>query len=66
MTRRTALRVGAVALAAATVLAESLLRLGLSTGKHGEYATPPTKAMSGLLAGFERQPAAGATVGAGA
>ncbi len=52
--------------AAATVLAESLVRLGLTTGKHGEYAAPPAKPMSGLLAGFERHPAADATVGAGA
>jgi allantoin racemase len=52
--------------AAATVLAESLVRLGLTTGKHGEYAAPPAKPMSGLLAGFERQPAADATVGADA
>jgi allantoin racemase len=52
--------------AAATVLAESLVRLGLSTGKRGEYALPPVKAMSGLLAGFERHPTAVATAGAGA
>ena len=52
--------------AAATVLAESLVRLGLTTGRRGEYAPPPAKPMAGLLAGFERRPMAGATVGAGA
>ncbi|GAA4685875.1 aspartate/glutamate racemase family protein [Frondihabitans cladoniiphilus] len=40
--------------AAATVLAESLVRLRLATGKRGEYAFPPAKEMSGLLAPFER------------
>jgi allantoin racemase len=39
---------------AATVFAESLVRLRLATGKHGEYAPPPVKAMAGLLSGFER------------
>ncbi len=38
--------------AAATVLAESLVRLGLTTGKHGEYASPPDKPVTGVLAGF--------------
>ncbi|MGN6407321.1 MAG: aspartate/glutamate racemase family protein [Curtobacterium sp.] len=52
--------------AAATVLAESLVRLGLTTGRRGEYAPPPAKPMTGLLAGFERRPMAGATLGAGA
>jgi allantoin racemase len=52
--------------AAATVLAESLVRLGLSTGKHGEYAAPPWKPVTGLLAGFERAPLSAATVGTGA
>lgn len=52
--------------AAATVLAESLVRLGLTTGRNGEYAAPPAKPMSGLLAGFERHPVAAATVGASA
>ena len=52
--------------AAATVFAESLVRLGLATGKRGEYALPPVKAMAGLLAGFERHPAQVATAGAGA
>jgi allantoin racemase len=35
--------------AAATVLAESLVRLGLATGKHGEFARPPAKPYTGLL-----------------
>lgn len=52
--------------AAATVLAESLVRLGLSTGKHGEYAAPPSKPVAGLLASFERRPAAAVPVGANA
>jgi allantoin racemase len=38
--------------AAATVLAESLVRLGLATGGHGEYARPPAKRVTGLLSGF--------------
>lgn len=38
---------------AATVFAESLVRLRLATGKRGEYATPPLKPMAGLLAEFE-------------
>ncbi|ROQ40019.1 allantoin racemase [Frondihabitans sp. PhB188] len=38
----------------ATVFAESLVRLRLATGKRGEYAPPPVKAMTGLMAGFER------------
>ena len=52
--------------AAATVLAESLVRLGLSTGKRGEYAAPPRKQVVGLLAGFERTAPTDATVGAAA
>jgi len=52
--------------AAATVLAESLVRLGLTTGRSGEYAAPPAKPMAGLLAGFERHQATDATVGANA
>ncbi|WP_144714868.1 aspartate/glutamate racemase family protein [Curtobacterium pusillum] len=52
--------------AAATVLAESLVRLGLTTGRTGEYALPPAKPMVGLLAGFERGHAAEVGVGAGA
>ncbi|OIH94504.1 aspartate/glutamate racemase family protein [Curtobacterium sp. MCBA15_001] len=39
---------------AATVLAESLVRLGLTTGKHGEYSPPPPKQLTGLLAPFGR------------
>ncbi|GLY33337.1 aspartate/glutamate racemase family protein [Kineosporia sp. NBRC 101731] len=35
--------------AAATVFTESLVRLGLSTGKHGEFARPPAKPYTGLL-----------------
>ncbi|WP_239451918.1 aspartate/glutamate racemase family protein [Frondihabitans sp. PAMC 28766] len=38
---------------AATVLAESLVRLRVATGKRGEYAAPPRKPMAGLLAPFE-------------
>ncbi|WP_288466634.1 aspartate/glutamate racemase family protein [uncultured Curtobacterium sp.] len=52
--------------AAATVLAESLVRLGLRTGKRGEYAPPPPKAVTGLLAGFRRDQPADATIGAAA
>ncbi|GLY17582.1 aspartate/glutamate racemase family protein [Kineosporia rhizophila] len=36
--------------AAATVFAESLVRLGLSTGKRGEFAPPPPKPFTGVLA----------------
>ncbi|GAA1493910.1 aspartate/glutamate racemase family protein [Curtobacterium herbarum] len=50
---------------AATLLAESLVRLGLTTGKHGEYAPPPPKRFTGALASFELD-AARAMVGAGA
>ncbi|MBO3083173.1 aspartate/glutamate racemase family protein [Cellulomonas fengjieae] len=39
--------------AAGTVLVQSLLALGLRPGAGGEYAPPPAKPMSGLLAGFE-------------
>jgi len=38
--------------AAGTVLAQSLVALGLRSGT-GEYAPPPAKPMAGLLAGFE-------------
>ncbi|KIU01975.1 MULTISPECIES: aspartate/glutamate racemase family protein [unclassified Frigoribacterium] len=38
--------------AAATVFAESLVRLGLVTGKRGEYARPPLKEITGLLSPF--------------
>ncbi|MGX6606375.1 aspartate/glutamate racemase family protein [Micromonosporaceae bacterium Da 78-11] len=37
---------------AATALVESLVRLGLRTSKHDEYATPLPKAHTGLLAPF--------------
>jgi allantoin racemase len=40
--------------AAATVLAEALVTLGLSTSKRGEYAAPLPKAYTGLLADFRR------------
>ena len=40
--------------AAATVLAESLVRLGLHTSRHDEYARPPAKAYTGMLSGFSR------------
>ena len=43
--------------AAATVMAESLIRLGLSTSTRGEYAPPPPKPYSGLLHGFGDFPA---------
>ncbi|WP_308113692.1 aspartate/glutamate racemase family protein [Kineosporia corallincola] len=36
--------------AAATVFAESLVRLRLATGKQGEFALPPAKAYTGILA----------------
>jgi allantoin racemase len=38
--------------AAATLLVQSLVRLGLSTSKHGEYAPPPPKAYTGALTAF--------------
>ena len=44
--------------AAGTLLAQSLVTLGARQGVHGEYAPPPPKAMSGLLAGFEIRPGA--------
>ncbi|WIE60546.1 aspartate/glutamate racemase family protein [Curtobacterium sp. MCLR17_032] len=50
---------------AATLLAETLVRLGLTTGKHGEYAAPPPKRFTGVLASFELD-AARAMVGADA
>lgn len=37
---------------AAVVMAEALLRMGLSTSKHGDYAYPLPKRYSGLLAPF--------------
>jgi len=39
--------------AAGAVLAQSLVALGLRPATTGEYAPPPTKPMTGLLAGFE-------------
>ena len=39
--------------AAGTVLAQSLVALGLRPSAAGEYAPPPAKPMAGLLAGFE-------------
>jgi allantoin racemase len=38
--------------AAAVVMAEALLRMGLTTSKHGDYAQPLDKPYSGLLASF--------------
>jgi allantoin racemase len=38
--------------AAATVLVQSLVTLGLATGSRGEFATPPLKPYTGLLAPF--------------
>ncbi|WP_007519324.1 aspartate/glutamate racemase family protein [Pseudofrankia saprophytica] len=38
--------------AAATVLVEGLIRLGLATSQRGEYAAPPPKPYTGLLAPF--------------
>ena len=40
--------------AAATVLAESLVRMGVATSRRGEYARPLPKAYSGALRGFAR------------
>ncbi|KQY21888.1 hypothetical protein ASD16_14555 [Cellulomonas sp. Root485] len=39
--------------AAGTVLAQSLVALGLRSSVAGEYAPPPAKPMAGILAGFE-------------
>jgi allantoin racemase len=41
--------------AAATVLVESLLRLGVRTSARGEYAAPPVKAYTGILEIFARE-----------
>jgi allantoin racemase len=38
--------------AAATLLVQSLVTLGLSTGAHGEFAAPPPKPYTGLLQPF--------------
>jgi allantoin racemase len=43
--------------AAATLLVEALLRLGLQTSARGEYAPPPPKPYTGLLANFAQRPA---------
>ncbi|MEU4236501.1 aspartate/glutamate racemase family protein [Actinoplanes sp. NPDC026619] len=40
--------------AAATLLVQSLVTLGVGTSKRGEYAPPPAKAYTGLLASFRR------------
>ena len=40
--------------AAATVMAEGLVRRGLQPSTHGELAPPPPKAYTGILAGFGR------------
>ncbi|MDR6863579.1 aspartate/glutamate racemase family protein [Phycicoccus sp. 3266] len=40
--------------AAATVMAEGIVRLGLQPSTHGELAPPPPKAYTGILAGFGR------------
>jgi allantoin racemase len=40
--------------AAATVMAEGVVRLGLQPSTHGELAPPPPKAYTGILAGFGR------------
>ncbi|MGV9745824.1 aspartate/glutamate racemase family protein [Rhodococcus zopfii] len=40
--------------AAATLTVQSLVTLGLTTGKRGEFAAPPVKPYSGLLAPFDR------------
>ena len=38
--------------AAATLIVQSLVTMGLRTGKRNEYATPLPKRYTGLLAGF--------------
>lgn len=40
--------------AAATLFVQSLVTLGLRTGKRGEFAVPPAKPYAGLLAPFAR------------
>lgn len=40
--------------AAATVMAEGLVRLGLTPSNHGELAPPPPKAYTGILSDFGR------------
>lgn len=41
--------------AAATLFVQSLVTLGLKTGKRGEFATPPPKRYSGLMSSFGAQ-----------
>jgi len=38
--------------AAATLTVQSMVTMGLATGKRGEFAPPPPKRYSGLLEGF--------------
>jgi len=38
--------------AAATLTVQSLVTMGLATGKREEFATPPPKRYAGLLEGF--------------
>src|SRR6478736_5906203 len=59
--------------AAAVVTVEGLVRLGLRTSGINEYATPPAKAYTGLLSGFQlgedpaaRNPSLGSEIGAAA
>ena len=59
--------------AAAVVTVEGLVRLGLRTSGINEYATPPAKAYTGLLSGFQlgedpaaRSPSLGSEIGAAA
>ena len=40
--------------AAGTLFVQSLVTLGLGTGKRGEFATPPPKLYTGMLDGFSR------------
>jgi allantoin racemase len=49
--------------AAATVFVQSLVTLGLRTSPVGEYAAPPPKHYTGLLAGFTRPDLAGWSAG---
>jgi allantoin racemase len=44
--------------AAALVTVEGLVRLGLATGKRGEFAPPPPKRYTGALESFGAAPAA--------
>jgi allantoin racemase len=40
--------------AAGTLFVQSLVTLGLRTGKRGEFAVPPPKLYTGMLEGFSR------------